>query len=435
MADISIDDLEEIMHKEEKVCSLFDKLTIQAKRAGSRDSRDRDHSMSDRSSEERKERKKRKERRMRAEDEEAFTNKIKRQEEALQRQITEAKRQAEEAQREDCTVQCIRVHLNANERDIYTFFVKANVGKVRDVRLIKDQKTGKSKGVAYVEFYTPESVLLAMALTNQPLLGLPMIIQASQAEINRQAAATKYKQDQQQKVTKRYDNMKIYIYGLESENDVRQVFSPFGEIELIELPRDPYSGKSKKVAFVTFCRRRDAKAAIKEMDGYKVKSTRLEVREAGENESEDFRELAPDLDLQEKGFTSSSRNRAALIRELNRGTEEEKEMLVKQADLNAISNCLLLNNMFDLKVVDLKKEPFFFREIQDQVLDMCEEVGKVEKVWVDDKSEGNVWVKFASDSIRGAQKAQEMMNNRYFDEREIRASFVPEKIFDTKVPI
>ncbi|CAI2370355.1 unnamed protein product [Moneuplotes crassus] len=104
-------------------------------------------------------------------EEDDFKNKIKRQEEALQRQIEEAKKQAEEAQREDCTVQCIRVHLNTTERDIYSFFVKANVGKVKDIRVIKDTKTGKSKGVAYVEFYTPESVLLAMALTNQPLLG------------------------------------------------------------------------------------------------------------------------------------------------------------------------------------------------------------------------------------------------------------------------
>ncbi|CAI2370356.1 unnamed protein product [Moneuplotes crassus] len=229
--------------------------------------------------------------------------------------------------------------------------------------------------------------------------------------------------------------MKIYIYGLTSENDVRQVFSPFGEIELIELPRDPYSRKSKKVAFVTFCRRRDAKAAIKEMDGYKAKSTRLEVREAKKNESEYYRDMGPDLDLEEKGFTiGSGRSRAALIIELNRGKEETNDLLVKQSDLNAASNCILLNNLFDPTSVDLEKELHFYREIEDQVLNICEEVGKVDKVWVDIKSQGNVWVKFSKDSIKGAQKAQETMNNRFFDEREIRASFIPEKIYNAKVP-
>ena len=39
-----------------------------------------------------------------------------------------------------------RIPLSANERDIYQFFAKAGVGKIRDVRLIRDQRSGKSKG-------------------------------------------------------------------------------------------------------------------------------------------------------------------------------------------------------------------------------------------------------------------------------------------------
>ena len=67
---------------------------------------------------------------------------------------------------------------------------------MRDVRLIRDQRSNKSKGVAYVEFYTPESVLLAMTLTGQQLLGSDVIIQAAQAEKNRAAAAAaKLKKD------------------------------------------------------------------------------------------------------------------------------------------------------------------------------------------------------------------------------------------------
>lgn len=325
--------------------------------------------------------------------------------------------------------------MNATERHIYEFFVKSNVGKVRDVRLIKDTKTGKSKGVAYVEFYTPESVLLAMALSNQLLLGVPLIIQASQAEINRQAMATKYKQDLQKKNMKKDETMKLYIFPMTSENDARQIFSPFGEIELIEVPRDPYTGKSKKVAFVTFSRRKDAKVAIKEMNGYKIKSTVLEVREAKENESDYYRDVGPDLDLEEKGYTiGSGRHRAALIRELNRSKGETNDLLVKHSSLTAVSNCLLLNNLFDPTEMNLDEERDFFQEIKDQVLDICEEVGKVDKVWVDDKSRGNVWVKFNIDSIKGAQEAQKMLNNRFFDEREIKASFIPETIYNSKVP-
>jgi len=60
--------------------------------------------------------------------------------------IEEAKRQAEEAQRDDCTVLVSRIHMQADEKEIYMFFTKAGVGKIRDVRLIRDQRSGKSKG-------------------------------------------------------------------------------------------------------------------------------------------------------------------------------------------------------------------------------------------------------------------------------------------------
>ena len=49
--------------------------------------------------------------------------------------------------------------------------------------------------IAYVEFYTPESVLLAMALSGTQLMGQTIMIQASQAEKNRAAAASKYKKE------------------------------------------------------------------------------------------------------------------------------------------------------------------------------------------------------------------------------------------------
>jgi RNA-binding protein 23/39 len=55
-------------------------------------------------------------------------------------------KQAEEAQRDDCTVLVQRLHLDCDERVVYNFFSKANVGKVRDVRIIRDQRSGRSKG-------------------------------------------------------------------------------------------------------------------------------------------------------------------------------------------------------------------------------------------------------------------------------------------------
>jgi len=43
--------------------------------------------------------------------------------------------------------------LKAKEKDIWNFFFRANCGKIRDIRIIRDARSGRSKGVAYVEFY------------------------------------------------------------------------------------------------------------------------------------------------------------------------------------------------------------------------------------------------------------------------------------------
>lgn len=48
------------------------------------------------------------------------------------------------------------------------------------MRMISDRYSRRSKGIAYVEFVEATSVPLAIGLTGQRLLGVPIIIQASQ---------------------------------------------------------------------------------------------------------------------------------------------------------------------------------------------------------------------------------------------------------------
>lgn len=52
--------------------------------------------------------------------------------------------------------------------------------KVRDVRIISDRNSRRSKGIAYIEFVDATSVPLAIGLSGQRLLGVPIIVQASQ---------------------------------------------------------------------------------------------------------------------------------------------------------------------------------------------------------------------------------------------------------------
>lgn len=58
--------------------------------------------------------------------------------------------------------------------------------KVRDVRMISDRNSRRSKGIAYIEFVEATSVPLAIGLTGQRVLGVPIIVQASQVRASTQ---------------------------------------------------------------------------------------------------------------------------------------------------------------------------------------------------------------------------------------------------------
>merc|ERR1739848_454695 len=89
-----------------------------------------------------------------------------REEQRRQEEEEERKRQIEDATRGDRTVMIVCLHHKADERDVYEFF-STNAGKVRDVQIIRDARTGRSKGLAYIEFYLQESTLKALALSGQ----------------------------------------------------------------------------------------------------------------------------------------------------------------------------------------------------------------------------------------------------------------------------
>ncbi|XP_064426893.1 probable RNA-binding protein 23 isoform X4 [Mirounga angustirostris] len=81
-------------------------------------------------------------------------------------------------ERDARTVFCMQLAARIRPRDLEDFF--SAVGKVRDVRIISDRNSRRSKGIAYVEFCEIQCVPLAIGLTGQRLLGVPIIVQASQ---------------------------------------------------------------------------------------------------------------------------------------------------------------------------------------------------------------------------------------------------------------
>ena len=227
-------------------------------------------------------------------------------------------REREEAIRDDLTVLVQRIHPHADDFEIFEFFSQA--GRVRDIRLIRDQRSGKSKGVGYVEFYDLESVMKALALNGIAFKGQPLLVQASMAEKNRMAQMAKNQAAVQ--VTRRHRHLrhrhhhlhltsststststspphlrlppaqdmmgfgeaaeptKLVVSELHthiSGSDLKEVFAPFGAVVGIEVQtaNGQPDGPSIGVAVVTFeeaAHAKDAQAAINglELAGKKI---------------------------------------------------------------------------------------------------------------------------------------------------------------------
>ncbi|EOX97615.1 Splicing factor isoform 3 [Theobroma cacao] len=294
--------------------------------------RERDRKERDRESERDRDREKERERSTRSQSrsereqersrDREFSERESRERDRESRRNKDKKENAAEAEadpeRDQRTVFAYQISLKANERDVYEFFSRA--GKVRDVRLIMDRNSRRSKGVGYIEFYDVMSVPMAIALSGQPLLGQPVMVKPSEAEKNLVQSTTLVAAGQ----TGPYSGgaRRLYVGNLHfniTEDQLRQVFEPFGSVELVQLPLDE-TGHCKGFGFVQFARLEDAKNALNlngqlEIGGRVIKVSTV----TDQGLLEDVGTNAADLDDDEGGGLSlNSSSRALLMAKLDR---------------------------------------------------------------------------------------------------------------------
>ncbi|KAM4722573.1 CUGBP Elav-like family member 1 isoform 3-T3 [Rhinophrynus dorsalis] len=129
-------------------------------------------------------------------------------------------------------------------------------GAVYEINILRDrnQNPPQSKGCCFITFYTRKSALEAQnALHNMKVLpGMHHPIQMKPADSEKYNAI---------------EDRKLFI-GMVSkkcnENDIRVMFSPYGQIEECRILRGP-DGLSRGCAFITFTTRSNAQMAIKAM--------------------------------------------------------------------------------------------------------------------------------------------------------------------------
>uniref|UniRef100_A0AAY4D4P1 RRM domain-containing protein n=1 Tax=Denticeps clupeoides TaxID=299321 RepID=A0AAY4D4P1_9TELE len=353
-------------------------------------------------------------------------------------------------ERDARTVFCMQLAARIRPRDLEDFF--SAVGKVRDVRMISDRNSRRSKGIAYVEFLEASSVPLAIGLTGQRLLGVPIIVQASQAEKNRAAAMANNLQKGSS------GPMRLYVGSLHfniTEDMLRGIFEPFGRIESIQLMMDSETGRSKGYGFISFADAECAKKALEQLNGFELAGRPMKVGHVTERTDASTASSFLDNDeLERTGIDLGTTGRLQLMARLAEGTGLQIPPAAQQAlqmsgtipfgglaaaaapalnlgpSMNQAMNlptqplathCLQLSNMFNPQS---ENDPGWDREIQDDVIEECNKHGGIVHIYVDKNSlQGNVYVKCPS--IPAAMAAVNALHGRWFAGKMITAAYVP----------
>ncbi|GFV07423.1 RNA-binding protein 39 [Trichonephila clavipes] len=328
------------------------------------------------------------------------------------------------------TIFCMRLSQKVRARDLEEFF--SSVGPVRDVKIIMDNKTRRSKGIAYVEFQSVDSIPLALALNDTELMGYKIHVQLSQAEKNRVAASTS------SMVKGTPGPMRLYVGSLHfniTEDMLRGIFEPFGKIERIELIKDTETGRSKGYGFISFYDSEDAKKALEQLNGFELAGRPMKVGHVTERTDVAQGSFLDSDELDRTGIDLGATGRLQLMAKLAEGTDlnipaaavsalqMSQGMVTPQQTITPpiATQCFLLSNMFDPAS---ETNPNWDEEIRNDVIEECRKHGGAMHVFVDKMSpQGNVYVKCPT--IAAAVASVTALHGRWFAGRMITAAYVP----------
>ncbi|GAB1313595.1 Phosphatidylinositol-3-phosphatase SAC1 [Madurella fahalii] len=364
-------------------------------------------------------------------------------------------------------------------RELKEFFEK--VGPVAEAQIVKDRVSNRSKGVGYVEFKSEESVAAALQLTGQKLLGIPVIVQLTEAEKNRQVRNA----DSSGNHPNSIPFHRLYVGNIHfsiTEQDLQNVFEPFGELEFVQLQKDD-NGRSRGYGFVQFRDAGQAREALEKMNGFDLAGRAIRVglgndkftpestanllrgfqgqnqqfqgsafsgaggrgppasnfdRAGGrDNDKGTGASALDDTDVAGVNFNNYSRD--ALMRKLARTDEPSNGQIERQilkpktetkplpVNVSMASRCVVLHNMFDPSEQEGED---WAKELEDEVRQEAEDkYGHVVHIALDPNSQGDIYLKF--DKVQGGENAIKGLNGRYFDGRMITAAPVVDAVYSS----
>jgi len=211
-----------------------------------------------------------------------------------------SKKEDDALTKDNRTIFVSQLVMRAEERDIRRYFRKRARCRVNDVILLRDKRTGRHKGCAYVELGRVEDVAEAVKFnaTVPDFQRFPILVRASDegGEKNKADVATSSGgetsgttiapsnessvQGPSAKFVVGTNGMKesqkvqsVYVGSIErtvTQAQLFSVFSQFGDLTSVNLQIDTTTGISKGFAFLTYTDAKAANLAIRTMSGQKI---------------------------------------------------------------------------------------------------------------------------------------------------------------------
>ena len=331
------------------------------------------------------------------------------------------------------TVFVSQLVMRATERDLKKYF-KAKSLKINDIIMLRDRRTGRHKGCAYVELRelddVPKAVLLSH--TAPDFQKFPLLIKASEAEKNYVAAAAATL------VTAvlapptivngvAQKTQKVYLGNLDprvNQEQLYTLFSNFGVLESVQLQVDTITGQSRGFCFLGYQDARDANLAIQTMAGQLLAGRPIKTgwatAGAGVISSTEFPTNAT-FKIKEAHKTLALLTGAGLTAEFS-----VDSLVGTVVDAKVIGNvetptCIVLvHNMFDK---DEETDEGWDEDIRLDFEDECAKFGKIVNVLVMSKEPGGkIYTTFSNTSE--AKACASNLAGRWFDKRQLRVEFV-----------
>lgn len=161
--------------------------------------------------------------------------------------------------------------------------------------------------------------------------------------------------------------MKLFVGGLTErlqeiqESELKELFDPFGEIDYVDIHRDPQTGKCKGYAFIQYSSTECAKAAVKQMNGLTVAGQKISVQTVSVVQRGDV--SAGDEFLHSGG-------RGSLMEKLSQKAPTHSNL--SRPPISTVSTpYLLMTNLFKMEGTT----PAFFEDLRKEVSKQAEEFG------------------------------------------------------------